>query len=58
MKIAMKVFLSLMLALSLAAAHADGPNKPAHDMTMHHRHVMINHSLEMAAEGSNLVLLG
>ena len=27
-------------------------------MTMHHMHVMINHALEMAAQGSNMVMLG
>ena len=27
-------------------------------MEMHHQHIMINHALEMAAEGSNLVMLG
>ena len=27
-------------------------------MEMHHQHIMINHALKMAAEGSNLVMLG
>jgi len=27
-------------------------------MTMHHMHIMINHALEMATEGSNMVMLG
>ncbi len=27
-------------------------------MAMHHMHVMINHALEMAAQGSNMVMLG
>ncbi|HAM53008.1 MAG TPA: hypothetical protein DCP92_20775 [Nitrospiraceae bacterium] len=27
-------------------------------MTMHHLHILINHALSMAAEGSNLVMLG
>lgn len=27
-------------------------------MTMHHMHIMINHALGMAAEGSNMVMLG
>ncbi len=27
-------------------------------MTMHHMHLLINHALDMAAEGSNLVMLG
>jgi hypothetical protein len=27
-------------------------------MTMHHMHMMINHAMEMAAEGSDLIMLG
>ena len=27
-------------------------------MTMHHQHIMINHALGMAAEGSSMVMLG
>jgi hypothetical protein len=27
-------------------------------MTMHHMHIMMNHALEMAAQGSNMVMLG
>jgi hypothetical protein len=27
-------------------------------MTMHHMHIMMNHALDMAAEGSNMVMLG
>ncbi|HMK43791.1 MAG TPA: hypothetical protein VK445_06600, partial [Dissulfurispiraceae bacterium] len=27
-------------------------------MAMHHMHIMINHALEMAAEGSNMMMLG
>jgi len=27
-------------------------------MEMHHMHIMINHALEMAAQGSNMVMLG
>ena len=27
-------------------------------MTMHHMHIMINHALEMAAQGSNMVMVG
>lgn len=27
-------------------------------MTMHHMHILINHAVDMAAEGSNLVMLG
>jgi hypothetical protein len=32
-------------------------DKAAH-MQMHHLHLMINHSVEMAAEGANLMMLG
>lgn len=32
--------------------------KPADTMTMHLMHILISHALEMAAEGSNLVMLG
>ena len=27
-------------------------------MTMHHQHIMLNHALKMAVEGSNMVMLG
>lgn len=27
-------------------------------MTMHHMHMMINHAVEMAAEGSSMLMLG
>jgi len=29
-----------------------------HSMAMHHQHMMLNHALKMALEGSNLVMLG
>lgn len=32
--------------------------KQGHDMTSHHQHQMLNHSLGMALQGSNLVMLG
>jgi hypothetical protein len=35
----------------------EGPME-ADMMTMHHMHIMINHALRMAAEGSNMVMLG
>lgn len=50
----------LMLSLLAGVGHA-GDMHSGHsdaDMTMHHMHVMINHAVEMAAEGSNLVMLG
>jgi hypothetical protein len=35
--------------------HAQGAG---HDMSMHHQHIMLNHALGMALEGSNLLMLG
>jgi hypothetical protein len=35
----------------------EGPMSPDM-MTMHHMHIMINHALEMAAQGSNMVMMG
>jgi len=32
--------------------------KPDDAMTMHHMHILINHALEMATQGSNMVMLG
>ncbi len=29
-----------------------------HGMTMHHQHIMLNHALSMALEGSNMMMLG
>jgi hypothetical protein len=51
------------MALFLLAGMAFGGEK-GHEghadaaMTMHHMHMMINHAVEMAAEGSSLVMLG
>ena len=38
----------------IAMKHGTG----GHGMSMHHQHIMINHALGMALEGSNLVMLG
>jgi len=35
-----------------------GEMKPEDTMTMHHMHILINHAMEMAAEGSKLVMIG
>jgi hypothetical protein len=35
-----------------------GAERGGHDMVMHHQHIMLNHALGMALEGSNLVMLG
>jgi len=47
----------LALADMLANMSMEGPMTPDM-MTMHHMHIMINHALEMAAQGANLVMLG
>lgn len=54
-----KLLLGLAFLGCIAAplAQADGHMKKA-DMTLHHMHVMINHAMEMAAQGSNLIMLG
>ncbi|MDN5870657.1 MAG: hypothetical protein L0H73_08075 [Nitrococcus sp.] len=51
---------SLLAALVFAActsAYA-AEDHSDHGMTMHHMHMMINHAVEMAAAGSNLIMLG
>ena len=51
------VSMTLLLAgpanIGMAMKHGAG-----HGMSMHHQHEMINHSLGMALQGSNLVMLG
>jgi len=47
----------LIVGFAGAAPAAAQDNKAA-DMQMHHLHLMINHSVEMAAKGANLVMLG
>ena len=42
-------------ALGNETGHEDHSNA---SMTMHHMHIMINHAVGMAAEGSNMVMLG
>ena len=52
---------SLTLAGVIAgfiAAPAAAQDDKAAQMQMHHLHLMINHSVEMAAEGANLMMLG
>jgi hypothetical protein len=41
-----------LLSKMSSASHA------GHGMTMHHQHIMLNHALSMALEGSNMVMLG
>jgi hypothetical protein len=48
----------IALALCLGtAAHSEDKESADVPMTLHHMHIMINHAVEMAAEGSNLVMI-
>jgi len=61
-KLANTLKLSIMtVVICLAAGNAyasDENDHSGHGMTMHHMHMMLNHAVEMAAKGSNLVMLG
>jgi len=46
------------LIAGFIAAPAVAEEDKASQMQMHHLHLMINHSVEMAAEGANLMMLG
>jgi hypothetical protein len=46
----------LMAGFVVAPAVAE--DSKVSDMQLHHLHLMINHSVEMAAEGANLMMLG
>jgi len=51
--------LALFLLASVAFASEKGHEVHSEAaMTMHHMHMMLNHAVEMAAEGSDLVMLG
>lgn len=43
---------------SLASDDTAHSGHESHAMTMHHMHIMLNHAVEMAAKGSNLVMIG
>jgi hypothetical protein len=47
----------MMVANMLEKMSMEGPMS-GDMMTMHHMHIMMNHALEMAAQGSNMVMLG
>ncbi|WP_040662395.1 hypothetical protein [Nitrococcus mobilis] len=49
--------LAALVFAACASAYA-AEDHSGQDMTMHHMHMMINHAVEMAAEGSNLIMLG
>jgi hypothetical protein len=50
-------FMLLCTGMSTKPAQA-GDMHEGHGMTMHHQHQMLNHSLGMILDGSNLVMLG
>ncbi|CAB4243955.1 conserved exported protein of unknown function [Methylacidimicrobium sp. AP8] len=51
--------LSLLLGIGAAAPALRAQETRADNaMALHHMHAVINHAVEMAAEGSNLVMLG
>lgn len=41
--------------MDLLSQHA---GMTAHTMSMHHQHILLNHALEMALEGSDMVMTG
>lgn len=57
----MKYKISSILAALVFAACTSAYAAEDHsdqDMTMHHMHMMVNHAVEMAAAGSDLIMLG
>ena len=40
------------------SALAEDKGHGDHAMTMHHMHLMLNHAVETAAKGSNLIMIG
>jgi len=58
MKRILNLALAMLVALAFCSANAEDHQHPAHSMTMHHMHVLINHAVGMATEGSNLIMLG
>ncbi len=54
MLLLISIIVNVLVMVPVQANSSDAQAK----MTMHHMHVMINHAVEMAAEGSNLIMLG
>lgn len=52
------IMFSLALAVPAFAADTMKHGHGGHDMAMHHQHIMLNHALGMALDGSNMVMLG
>lgn len=47
---------AIAVSTTFTPVHADS-HMADYEMSMHHMHMMINHALEMATEGSNMVML-
>jgi hypothetical protein len=58
MKATLKLIPIIFCLFMFNSAIADDMNMSTDDMELHHMHVLINHAMEMAAGGSNLVMLG
>ena len=50
--------LTLPFLWAVETARAGDADHSDHSMTMHHMHMMLNHAIETAAKGSNLVMIG
>ena len=50
--------LTLAMAWTSGSALAEDKGHGDHAMTMHHMHLMLNHAVETAAKGSNLIMIG
>jgi len=51
-------FIFAISGIAYAGSEMKHGNGGSHEMSMHHQHQMLNHSLGMALQGSNLVMLG
>ena len=50
--------LTLAMAWTSGSALAEDKGHGDHAMTMHHMHLILNHAVETAAKGSNLIMIG
>jgi hypothetical protein len=49
---------SMLVVVDLLEKMAKSGSMPADMMAMHHQHMLINHAMDMAAQGANMVMLG
>lgn len=49
---------NMLMVMNTLEGMSIGEMESTDAMTMHHQHIMINHALGMAAEGSNLIMIG